>query len=128
MQLRDEQIALDYLSSRPEVDAGRIGASGEGTLRQEGSGAVTTVNLSESVKYYNNSTGTIGTTNAAGTSLIGLTEGLVTRDMTNINLYGDADFQDPNKKAGWTTLDLVQRGLGEIDIGTNLAVARGAVS
>lgn len=28
MMLRDEQIALDYLASRPEVDAGRIGAQG----------------------------------------------------------------------------------------------------
>jgi dienelactone hydrolase len=28
MMLRDEQIALDYLSSRPEVDPGRIGAQG----------------------------------------------------------------------------------------------------
>ena len=28
MMLRDEQIALDYLASRPEVDPGRIGAQG----------------------------------------------------------------------------------------------------
>ena len=28
MQLRDEQIALDYLVSRPEIDAGRIGVEG----------------------------------------------------------------------------------------------------
>ena len=28
MMLRDEQIALDYLSSRPEVNSERIGASG----------------------------------------------------------------------------------------------------
>lgn len=28
MQLRDEQIALDYLTSRPEIDAARIGAEG----------------------------------------------------------------------------------------------------
>jgi len=28
MQLRDEQIALDYLTSRPEVDKSRIGATG----------------------------------------------------------------------------------------------------
>ncbi len=28
MQLRDEQIAIDYLASRPEIDAGRIGVEG----------------------------------------------------------------------------------------------------
>ena len=28
MQLRDEQIALDYLTSRPEIDSNRIGAQG----------------------------------------------------------------------------------------------------
>ena len=28
MQLRDEQIAIDYLVSRPEIDAGRIGVEG----------------------------------------------------------------------------------------------------
>lgn len=28
MQLRDEQIALDYLNSRPEIDSSRIGAEG----------------------------------------------------------------------------------------------------
>jgi dienelactone hydrolase len=28
MQLRDEQIAIDYLISRPEIDAGRIGVEG----------------------------------------------------------------------------------------------------
>ena len=28
MQIRDEQIALDYLQSRPEIDAGRIGVEG----------------------------------------------------------------------------------------------------
>jgi len=99
--------------------------SGTPTVYQE-SGGVTTL-VCQGGRFYNNSTGTIGTTNIFPGASVICTDGPQTRVMTNINIYGDGGFDDSNKRTTWTALN--DYGSGEnIKLGTNKKITRTAIA
>jgi len=98
--------------------------SGSPTVYQR-AGAGTTL-LCYGGRFYNNTTGTITTTNIFPGATVDLTDGPQARVMTNTNVYGDGVFDDSDKRLATCTLKVYGSGIN-VKLGANYTVTRTAI-